>query len=209
MSLASWTGTLSTLFSSPHRCWDEVIPTVPGSASLLLVNCIVAAAVITSNTLTLRWIGLSSPSLLYALGFLGTTVLLLLTMSVIEYAGLRFFGGRRHWRVTPGVSLSVVAHASYGWLIFALLITLVWHTVNLLQVRGVMQSTYTIKSPFVAGVTQTVRPIELALPPALLIGVVAFEMFVYWGVRRMRFANIARGAASAPSPIRGKPDASA
>jgi hypothetical protein len=104
-------------------------------------------------------------------------VLLLLTW--IETAGVRFFHGGR---VTRDVAWSVCAHATYGWVVGAVLVTLGWGLIDL-----------------DIAIARAVRVPRLgarlgdwvAVPPVagFFIGMMVFEYRVYQGIRICRYAN--------------------
>ncbi|MFN0012876.1 MAG: hypothetical protein ACKVS8_14680 [Phycisphaerales bacterium] len=98
----------------------------------------------------------------------------------LEEAGVRFFGRRRGWRVTPSVAVSVCAHASPAWLVGSRLWFVAWALV-LLFIAGA--------PPMPGAEVQWVLLLPLLGP---LTGLIWFEVLVYIGIRRCRFANTAR-----------------
>jgi hypothetical protein len=116
-------------------------------------------------------------------------VLWLLTW--IETLGVKFFHGRRGWRVTEEIAWSVCAHATYGWVLSALLIVLGWGLIDL--DIAVSRAVRTTRVGSRLGDWQ-------ALPPAIgfFIGMMVFEFRVYQGMRVCRFANTGRVSNRSP-----------
>jgi predicted RNA-binding Zn-ribbon protein involved in translation (DUF1610 family) len=114
-----------------------------------------------------------------------TCVLLLLTW--IEYRGIRFFAARRGWRLTPDAGWQICAHASYGWVLMGIL-PLVGMTLSFLlgaaSLRGVIDLSPAL--PITIHVSSVVLTAMIA--GGLLIGLFGFEMLVYLGVRRCKYA---------------------
>lgn len=106
----------------------------------------------------------------------------LLGLTRIESAGIRFFGRRRGWRVTPDLATAVCAHASVGWAaagLGVLAVSMYWQAhwgpgTTLVQRLSAVQY-YWVWAPSLAGV--------------FLAGLVLFEILVYIGVRECRYAN--------------------
>ena len=97
----------------------------------------------------------------------------------IERAGIRFFGARRQWRITPAVARSICAHASFGWLASGPLMMVM--TEGSAALRAAFGW-----PPSWAG--------YLVVPPAFLAGMLCFETLVFIGMRRCKFANRPRPA---------------
>lgn len=102
----------------------------------------------------------------------------------LEAAGLRFFGGKRGWRITRAVSYTVVAHAAPAWTL------------------GVAGFWLGLTNPtLIEPLTNLVlrAGIPILLPPDVILaaffgflpGMLLFETIVYIGVRQNRYANIA------------------
>lgn len=115
----------------------------------------------------------------------------ILGMSYIETLGVRFFGGRRSWRITPNVAWAVIGHASYGWLIG----TILWIPLLIIYLKagghewafGLLDGFDKSQGlPFMSsyGYARAIPPAALAL-----LGILCFESLVYLGIRRCRFAN--------------------
>lgn len=115
-------------------------------------------------------------------------VLALLTW--IEWLGIRFFARQRGWRLTRAGAWQVCYHASYGWVLAGLLpmlgMALDFTLVVLFDFspRGVLDL-----SPVLPTVISwhTIYQATLVLG-GLVLGLFCFELLVYRGVRRVRFA---------------------
>lgn len=108
-------------------------------------------------------------------------VIVLHALTAIEHRGIRFFGARRGWRITPSVATSICSHASVGWVIAGAMVLL-----------GVLVGMWSEAAA--ADCPAWLREALLSAPrtaPAagFLAGLFVFEMLVYIGVRRCRFAN--------------------
>lgn len=104
---------------------------------------------------------------------------LVLFLSALERRGLRFFGARRGWRITRPVAASVVAHAALGWVLAAALTAagLLAVALNLHPRPALVFALWPIP--------------DALLPPAagFLLGMLAFELLVYLGIRQCRHTN--------------------
>ena len=124
------------------------------------------------------WLGWSAVTLA---GF-GLAWLTLDILTKIESAGIRLYGRVHNRRITPTVALSLTSHATIGWVVGGVLIAtgfavglglyeIAMHR-NVDPFRGVMMLA-PIWMPVLGG----------------MVGLLAFEMIVYLGVRGCRFAN--------------------
>ncbi|MBL0869266.1 MAG: hypothetical protein IBJ18_01680 [Phycisphaerales bacterium] len=120
---------------------------------------------------------------------LGAFVLLWLVM-LIERAGSRMIGLTHRWRITSEVAYCVCAYASVGWIIGGLA-ALVWSVVYACRSLPVGSTVTTA-----AGAVVT-RPrgddslvLLLGVPVVFLIGLFGYELLVYIGLRRCKFANV-------------------
>ncbi len=107
--------------------------------------------------------------------FLSATAIayfILLVCVSIESLGIQVLGRRNGWRVDPVVASTVVGHASYGWLLGALVFFCVG------PLAGLASEFDAIVMAFYA--------VSIA---AAVVGLLAFEALVYVGLRRLRFAN--------------------
>lgn len=128
----------------------------------------------------------------------GIAALILLALTWIEALGMRLVGARRGWRITPDIASQVCAHASVGW-IFAGLLPLLCLAAGTAALRlfpeggaRVMNSRLDIGG-FAPWLGKRVSLGDLfafaGLVGGFLGGLLIFEMLVYVGVRRCRFAN--------------------
>lgn len=99
-------------------------------------------------------------------GFAALAGLMLLTY--IEQAGIQMYGRVHRRRITRAVAETVCAHACVGWLTGAVL---VWMALGVAMLMG----------DELLGLT--------LVPVALFLGLLHFEMLVWIGVRRCRYAN--------------------
>lgn len=102
----------------------------------------------------------------------------LAVLTLIEYAGVQFFGGRSRWRITSTVAWTVCAHATVGWVVGAgccflafIAFTWRWHG-EFRSIPGWMEWS-----------------VDLGPVAGLALGLLLFETLVYLGIRRCRFAN--------------------
>lgn len=184
----AWVRTLALVALSPRACWGGFVPEVRRSVGLLVVTTGTAAALIAASLLIDRITGIR-PKPDYVAGFFLTAWLLMIALSVIEYLGIRFFGGRRGWRIDAPVAACVVSHAGVGWLGAAALVAGAWQGGNALRNAHAIPQ-------FVSIAGAAVQSVVLGLALSAVLGIVVYELFVYSGVRAMRFAN-------APRDVRG------
>lgn len=109
-----------------------------------------------------------------------------LTLVLIERSGVQFFGRRRGWRVTPVVAAVVCNHASPAWVIGARIWSIAWCLVL---------SFIAFTPPMAGYEVQWILLLPFAGP---LVGLIWFEILVYTGIRRCRFANPPRMTPAAP-----------
>jgi hypothetical protein len=118
--------------------------------------------------------------------------LLLLGLTAIEYAGVRFFAARRGWRLTRAAAWQVCAHASVGWILCG---------ASAIAILAAIQACVRLFRLPLGGVVNlgTVRidtaDVLLLGGPLLgyAIGLLVFETLVYRGVRACRYAARAPG----------------
>lgn len=119
--------------------------------------------------------------LTFAIVFVAT-ILLLEVVAFIERLGSRNIGRWHRWRISREVAYCVCAYASVGWLVgaFALLAWTLVHVIQTFSAAGA--------GPRVDGAFSL-----LGAPVSFLIGLFGYELLVYIGLRRCKFAN-AEGA---------------
>jgi sterol desaturase/sphingolipid hydroxylase (fatty acid hydroxylase superfamily) len=168
-----------------------------GYLSLLGLNLALAGVM-----LTLPWVGTligdparharGSSAAIWALTYARSAVFgiagigtLLFLLTFVEAMGIRFFARRRGWRITRNVAWQICAHASIGWVLAAVLTLLslvVWLNLSNFGLSGWMER---------SGPT---GDYVMAAVPAVgfFAGMFVFELLVYVGMRRCRFANAPR-----------------
>lgn len=174
----------------PKGVWQEIRVESPRSVALMLVNFGLASALATAG-IAVGGAQFKGASAVYALVFFVVAFDLLLLLTLIESVGVRTFGGRRKWRITRRVADAVCGHASAGWILSGVGVAAGWHLAQRVDIDTV--------GAWVAGVAgPRYTPGSDVMGPAILIGIVgaglmigllAFEFLVFFGVRRMRFAN--------------------
>jgi len=224
-SLSSWCRTNAGTLRRPRETFRRGIVEQRRSILLLIANCL-----FTGLLVALPWTGtiLNDPSrgesgvrggalfvvMLGAWSALAGAVLL--TLTLIEHAGVRFFAARRGWRLSIRAAWQVCGHASVGWALapVAAFVSLVVLT-TLARFFGVgPNGVFRLR----LGATLEIGPIGWAdLTYAVILigsaaaGLVAFEVLVYIGVRECRFANappaeLARHGRSREAPSRPRED---
>lgn len=106
-ALRSWLSTNLRTLRRPAAAWTTIRVETTRSAWLLATNLGVASAFATCAI-----IPAAGPT--YIPMFFVGTLLLLAALASIEYNGIRFLGRWHRYRITPGVALAVIAHASVG-----------------------------------------------------------------------------------------------
>lgn len=191
-SLRSWWQTSLGLLRAPRAFWDQVRVDDP-ARGLLVDQCWIAAAGLALIPLIVfapihRWDTLL-PLLVAALVILVLGASVLMGLTLIEATGARFFASRRGWRVPRAAAWSICAHAGVGWVLagwLGLALALLGHPAALL-----------------AGAPRAVLWSGWGALLGMTAGFLVFEVLVYLGVRRLRYANIApRRTADVPSSIR-------
>lgn len=114
--------------------------------------------------------------------FVAAWTVAVLILSEIERIGLGFFGRQRGWRVSRAVSLTVVAHASAGWVVGGVLVG------ALALFEGLVRRGPNWLDVPVLG---DLLPVNVPLLPfaAFFAGMLVFETLTFVGVRRLRYAN--------------------
>ena len=201
--IAGWARTVLRVLRHPKAIWGEVRVESRRSVALMLVNFGVAAALVpVSISIKGAQFGAASP--VYALVFYVVAFDLLLLLTLIESVGIRTFAKRRKWRVTRAVADAVCGHASAGWILSGLGVAVAWHVAQYMEgdrvaawIAGATGQRLVLNTSEV-GVTLLIGFLGMGL----MVGLLTFEFLVYFGVRRMKFANapsagLAIGAARA------------
>jgi len=174
----------------PKAVWAEVRVESRRSVALMLVNFAVAAALVPLS-ISIKGAQFSAASPAYALVFYVVAFDLLLLLTLIESVGIRTFAKRRKWRVTRGVADAVCGHASAGWILSGLGVAIAWHVAQVVDGNDV--------ASWIAGASGQRLLLDVSevsvvlligfLGVGLMVGLLTFEFLVYFGVRRMKFAN--------------------
>lgn len=128
-------------------------------------------------------------------------------LTYIEARGIRFFGARRRFRITPNVALAICAHAAPGWTFGGVLVVAGVVLGAWLQYLATHQSTGPLHLYLLAA------PVGLPVM-GLFAGMIWFETMVWMGVRKCRYANTSeatsewlaaepRGVIPASDPVPG------
>lgn len=162
-----------------------------GTRGLGIGMCAIASGTLVAPVVVLLLIGrlldtitgALGPSLLAAAGLMLLTgfavLVLLMLLTYIEDAGIQMYGRVHGRRITSAVAETVCAHACVGWLTGAVLF---WVALAVAMLVG-----------------DEMLGVVLA-PIALFLGLLHFEVLVWMGVRRCRYANRERTAIQRPAP---------
>jgi len=113
--VVGWCRTFWTVVWRPRSMWRLARIETHLSVRLLAIN-LVLATVLTAMAL-IGGPAFQTPSVGYIGPFVILTLMLLFTLSSIEFTGIRFLGARHRYRITARVALVIVAHASYAWVL--------------------------------------------------------------------------------------------
>ncbi len=197
--IVGWARTAWSMLRRPRRTFDDIRIEPASAVVLALINHTLAAALIVAP-----WVGVLKwdPSrgsnnaaaygvafVIWAVGVVGVLGLL----TVVEFLGVRFFAARRAWRVTRTTAMQICAHASVGWIVaglgglLAMAASARWGPdVGRLLARWIRAGT----GPLTLYVSWA------SAAAGFLSGLLVFELLVYTGVRRRKYANRVRPAAS-------------
>lgn len=164
----------------PRATFDEV-RIGPGEGRLLLVVYLLVAAVPFSvgPWLDLARVFVHSRGVGWALNLV-VTLVVLSVLTQTEAFGIRLFGRKNRWRVTRDVARVVCAHAAVGWAVGGVLFAVV---------LAAPVPTLWVRLPALLGGFEV--NVSAIVPPVISVGIglLVFELLVYLGVRRCRFAN--------------------
>jgi predicted RNA-binding Zn-ribbon protein involved in translation (DUF1610 family) len=188
----AWLTTSWQVCRHPSRVFDEMqVEWTTASRLLGRWNVVISAVLMSLSWLLMEGVRYFTSHLGRFALFLAATVsaimLLLAALTAIEARGIRFFGARRGWRVTPVVAGAICAHASIGWVIGGVLMLFVSATGIALSMPLERLARFL---PFPTWV-----PILIL---AFFLGLLIFETLVYVGVRQCRYANMPDGAVRKP-----------
>lgn len=196
-SIRSWMHTNYLMLRQPRSVFDRMRMDGGSFLGLLAANLGLAGAM-----LAVPWVGTligdparnarTSSAVIYilasvrsaVLGTIGVAIVLFL-LTAVEAMGIRFFGGRKGWRITRNIAWQICAHASIGWVLaaaFTLLSLVIWLNVSYFGLSGWFER---------AGRTGNYLMASVPLV-GFVAGMLVFEALVYLGMRRCRFANTPR-----------------
>lgn len=180
-SAGAWLLTGLRTLRHPISAWSRMRIEWPRSVALLVLNALLAAALLSGAAVWRFGGGPIAVILSTALTAMG-----LLLLTLIEWFGVRFFSNRRDWRLTPEVGWTICGHASIGW-IFA------GPAVGLLALGLKAASTLWPAAGRV--------PFFLIFAGGLFTALMLFETLVYIGSRRCKFANRPGVGRNPPNPV--------
>lgn len=195
----AWLDTAIRLVRAPRHLFASIRISPGGSNRLLFINLYLAGLLAGAPWVGVLWFDPTRGSaegpilllrvpilIIYAAAF----AMLFWALTRVECFGIEFISRRRGWRLLPAAARQICAHASYGWILAALLLDVGLGLSQLLPVAGQQ----------VSGRTATVEVLNAILsllpgaPPLLsfFLGLFAFEWLVYLGVRACRWANLSQ-----------------
>jgi predicted RNA-binding Zn-ribbon protein involved in translation (DUF1610 family) len=201
--LLSWWTTNWQALRHPRTLFRRLAIEPRSATRLLLANLFITSILIMDPIVSV-WIGDPARTFRHAPAVISGAVyaaswtaqvtacaLVLLTLTRLEWLGIRFVANRRGWRLSKDAAWQVCCHASVGWIFVGLapLLGMAWmyifsHYFGMAP-RGMLDF-----PPF------TSRPIPWTyvanfglIALGLLGGLLVFETLVYVGVRQCRYAN--------------------
>ncbi len=176
--VGGWVRSFVAIARRPMGSWNVVRLDVPSSDRLTTVNLLVSSAMV--------GVGLASFAAAHdavegrqlgewASVFLAATAsayFILLVCVSIESIGIQLLGKRHGWRIDAVAASTIVGHASYGWVVGALVFFCVG------PLSGLAREFDALVAAF-SGVSIV----------AAVVGLLSFETLVFVGLRRLRFAN--------------------
>lgn len=185
--------TIKAVLIHPGRVFETVKPDLEQSRELKHL-CIFGAGLATSLAIVLVYFGQSTlhdrsgnlnlvaAIVVAQLMLFGIPVSLILwLLTAIEQRGIRVFGRLNNRRITPAVAESIVAHAAAAWFTVPVLMLLFW-------LLGLLIKTLAERFAWAMWEITLTAPYWSPYLGAF-IGMLWFELIVWTGVRRMRFAN--------------------
>lgn len=192
---------ITAVLRHPARTFQDAVPEIEQSRAFKHI-CLAAAGLLTAFTLlpilvmesaiTTGGTGnLSEPALVILIanaGLFGMPVTLLLGfLTAIEKQGIRLFGRLHHRRIDNRVAETIVGHAAAAWSTLPALIAVGWVLGTFLRWLAKAHSwaswELTLTAPYWGPVA------------GAFLAMLWFEVVVWSGVRRMRFANPPEAAA--------------
>lgn len=197
-----WMRTAWLLLRHPGRTFDDIRIEPASAVVLALVNHGLAAMLIVAP-----WVGVLTwdPSrgannvaaygVAFAIWVVGVVGVLGL-LTVVEFLGVRFFAARRAWRVSRTTAMQICAHSSVGWIVAGL--------GGLLAMAAASRWGPDVGRLLARWSKSGIGPLTLYVSWAsaalgYLAGLLVFEVLVYTGVRRRKYANRVRPMVSSGS----------
>ncbi len=155
----------------PRSSWEYVAIDLPSGSGALWAHCACAALIFPG----VAFVG----SAMHHVAAIGPAILtsfvwfvLLLVLSFVESLGVRTIGKFRKLRISKGVAFVIVGHAAAGWGIGAVVGTI---TTMVL----IWTDAFWTRLP----------ALGVGAATAFVVGLLAFEVLTFFGLRRLRFAN--------------------
>jgi hypothetical protein len=123
----------------------------------------------------------TSTTILYGILLVLTVAGPTFSLTAIEQRGIRFFGNRRGFRISKGVGWTIVGHASYGWLVSGALCGVLSFTP--------IRENLPWQDAYVPFLVWHIDGAQLTIAAVALAGMLVFEVWVFLGVRGMKYAN--------------------
>ncbi|QYK46965.1 MAG: hypothetical protein KF838_09230 [Phycisphaeraceae bacterium] len=151
----------------PTRSLGAMITSVASAILIVPIGCMHGWSIFVRTTWTLES-ALETVGVLWGMAVAGLLVLCILVfLSFIEEMGIQLFGRVHKRRITSAVAETICAHACVGWITGAVLF---WGFI-------------------LAAVLLGENRLALFSPIGLILGLLHFEILVWLGVKRCRYAN--------------------
>ena len=185
-SLGAWALTGLNAMRRPVGVWELVRIESRASRRLVGVNSVGAALLALAAPAAVAWrAGDAGVALSMLLVVAPLAALAVALLTWFEFLGIRFFGNRRGWRITPAVAWTVCGHAGVGWVVGGVLFSAAF----------LVGATMAPRYPAFTTPNVTTTVVLIPTPPMLLVlgaalaGMLLFESLVYVGMRECRFGN--------------------
>ncbi len=180
-SIVGWLASGFAVLRRPRAFWDKVSVDRVSGRNLALLNAGVTALI----AVGIPAFVMRDPGFFIAFWLLASGTVL--TLTLVEQWGIRFWGNVHGGRITKGVAWAVCGHASFGWVIGGVLVATGWIVGGLIaDGRGASWGALGWRIAFAA-------PVSVGfVVGGGVVGLLLFETLTYLGARRMRFANAPR-----------------
>lgn len=159
------------LIRRPRAFWEDVAVDLPSGSATLWANCALAAIIfpgVAFVSSAMHHVAAIGPAILAAFAWF----FVLLGLSLVESLGVRTIGRLRRFRVSKSVAYAIVGHAAAGWVIGS--------------VAGLAATMIAI---WIDAFWSRLEALGLGGAVTAVVGLLAFEIFTYLGLRRMKYAN--------------------